>query len=344
MRLADRQCTGDKAEAVVGRGEAPRRRRDRVRADRTGGGGARGQGRSAAQDARRVAVDESAERGRQRRVGVAVELRLIVGGDRQRRRGHRQRAADHGHIVVGEPAGRRIDGRGHDSVGSHGAGVAGRCGVDGCNRIVILQADHRAGQQGIGRTIDLGLVGGDDDQRGLKDAERAVDRRHIIVAQAMVNRAVDDSGRDAIAADAAVGVGRRHVRSAQRVTVLDSEDQAREGRIGVAVVPRLIAGDDDQGGRGDRQRAIGGEEIIVGRGKAPRRRHDRVATHRAGRGGDRAQARRAAHDARRVAVLEAGAGGGEGGDGIAVELRLIVGGDRQVRLPTVSVPATKLKL
>src|SRR5262249_52371630 len=66
-----------------------------------GGGGRGGQRRLSGQTGWRVAVDEAAVRRRQDRQRCAVELVLVVGCDRQRRRGDRQRAVDEGDRVIG---------------------------------------------------------------------------------------------------------------------------------------------------------------------------------------------------------------------------------------------------
>ena len=96
----------NKAEHVIGRAETAQSRGDGVAAHRAGRRRRGRQAGSAAQDTGRVAVDKAAVAGGEGGIGRAINLALGVGGDRQRRWRHRQRAGDVVDRIVGHQAAR----------------------------------------------------------------------------------------------------------------------------------------------------------------------------------------------------------------------------------------------
>src|SRR5205807_2680050 len=88
---ADVQVAGYEGGAVVGGSQRPLRRHDGVVGHRAGRRGRCGEAGAAAEYGRRVTVDEAAVAGREGRVGVAVDLALVVGGDGQGSLAHGER-------------------------------------------------------------------------------------------------------------------------------------------------------------------------------------------------------------------------------------------------------------
>ena len=161
----------DVRDGVIGIGGAAGG--DCVEADTAGRCGGRAEGGLGVEAGRSVAVDEARVTGRQGRQRCAVDLGLVVGGDRQRRRGDGQRPGDVADAVVG------VDrAAGGDGVGAAGdmAGGGGRrrqrgLGRQAGRRVAIDEAGVAGRERRQCRAVDLGLVVGRDRQRRGGDGE-----------------------------------------------------------------------------------------------------------------------------------------------------------------------------
>ena len=137
------------------------------------GGGRRGERRLSGQAGRGVAVDEARVTGRQRRQRRAVDLGLVVGGDRQRRRGDGQGPGDVADRVVAVDRAAGGDGVGAARDVAAGGGRRGQRGLGRqAGRGVAVDEARVAGRQRRQRrAVDLGLVVGRDRQRRRGDGQ-----------------------------------------------------------------------------------------------------------------------------------------------------------------------------
>src|SRR6185503_18816865 len=223
-------------------------------------------------------------------------------------------------------AGRDVRG---DGVAADAARRVGRGGVAVDEVVAVLGAGEGAGEGWVGVAVGLGLVVGLDGQRRLGHGQRAIGQLDVVVGEVGAGAGRDVRG-DGVAADAAGQGGGCVIRVDEVVAVLDARDGAGEGGVGVAVGLGLVVGLDRQRRLRDGEGAIDQLDVVVGEvgaGGGRDVRGDGVAADAAGQGGgcvirvDEV-----------VAVLRAGDGAGQGGDGDAVGLGVVVGLDGQRRL------------
>src|SRR5439155_15560456 len=127
-----------------------------------------------------------------------------------------------------------------------------------------------------------------------------------------------------------------NARGRQRLIVLEAAVAGGKVRVGVAILPRLVVPGHRERGFGHRQLSVDERERVVGRSQRALGGGDgvRAAGYRTGRERGGGQARSAGHarGRQRFTVLDASDGGGEGGVGVTVLARLVIGGHRQQRL------------
>ena len=290
--LGDRQGAVYEGEAVVRGAQRADRGGDRVRPDRAVGQGCGREDRAAGDSRQGVTVDVSGDRSRQARVGRAVGLDLVIGGDGQdgladhlvhRRRGARRvgrvGAVDRCDRVGARSQGARRQGGNATRQGS---------GSDGCSAVIErnaagrgrgehgsgerhgLAVDRRVDRAGeAGRRGDCGLLASGEvaeaGEAGAHDRSRAGRRRGrrgpcaVVLLEDEVQRvgASYDIAGDEVERRAVVGEGERAARDQrpEPVQVLGGTDG---GRREVGLLPR-------RGRRGERADGRDGRERDGGR-------------------------------------------------------------------------------
>src|SRR5205823_2888369 len=161
---------------------------DRVVAD-AGAGGGRG-GQRVAQD---VAADAAGDRRGQGRVVLAIDLGLVIRGDRSRLLGDAEGAVSLADVVVGVGT----QGDGDRVVADAGAG-RGRGGQRVAQDIATDAAGDRGGQGRVVLAVDLGLVVRGDRGRVLGDGQVGADESEVVVAVQRQGALLDGVGADVL--------------------------------------------------------------------------------------------------------------------------------------------------
>src|SRR5262249_44309713 len=145
--------------------------------------GSSAQAGSAADHAGIIAVDEAADRIREGRVGLTIDLGCVVGGDREGGGGDGQAPVGKGEAIVG--GAERALGPGDcvtaDAAGGRGRGAQAGSAADYAGVVAVDKAGDRVREGRVSLTIDLGRVAGGYRQDGWVDGERAVSEGKAIV-------------------------------------------------------------------------------------------------------------------------------------------------------------------
>src|SRR5205823_14450478 len=182
-----------------------------------------------AEDGGRVTVDEAAVAGGQRRVGLAVDLGLRVGRDRQRGWGDGQAAAEEG--GDGVVAGGRQRALG-DGIVAHAAAAGRRGGQrprEGRGGVAVDQAAVGVRQGRVVLAVDLALAGGRDRQRGRGDGQAVAGEGDGVVAAGGQRALVDGVAAHVLARGPGQAAGQHR---GGRVAELEAADGVGQGRIG----------------------------------------------------------------------------------------------------------------
>jgi len=218
----------------------------------------------------------------------------------------------------------------HDLAGNGdgiGAGIlalfTGELVIEHRGGIARHQARNRGGERRVGRAVFLDCgIGGDSHCRAV-DGEGSRLVFHQVIALFHRTGRHDGIGAGVLAGRALDRVG--HRRGA--VAVLQPADGGGKCRIGVAVGLTGIEGDHGSCSRGDGVgRRLQAHRIV--RRIGGKRRGDGVGSH-VGAG---CACQRVGNHGGGVAVGQAGDGGGKRQFGVAIDLRLRIGGDHEVRL------------
>ena len=289
-----------------------------------------------------MAVDETADCGRQRGIRIAIGFAGVARGDRQMRLADAQRAVHEiGEVVV---AGSQAADAGGDRITTYATGLGGRCIGAACAGNArsgqILPIDEPADcgrQRGICVAVGFaGVVRGDRQMR-LADAQRAV---HEVAEVVIAGGQAADAGGDRITTYATALGGRcagaacaGNARSGQTLAVDETADCGRQPWIGIAIGFAGVARGDSQVGFADIERAVHEiAEVVIASSQAADAGGDRIASYATALGG-RCTGAACAGNSRSSQILpihKPADCGRQRGIRIAIRFAGVVRGDRQV--------------